>query len=91
MARVKRVWVRLSIRMETALDLLAEQRELSPATVAYELLRQSLDRTIQSAECQRRIGKRMVELNRREWINEQNITAEELKTWNAATTNAAGE
>lgn len=74
MARQDRLQVTISPEMGVALALLAERSGLMVSTQAMVLLRQSLDRTIGSAECQERLRVRKSSRTVNQW--REDVTAE---------------
>lgn len=79
MARIRRIMVRLSLPMEVSLTFLAGRRGMPESTVAYELLRQALQRTSDSAEVQGLIADKRAHATNAEWHEFAADAAEELK------------
>ena len=67
MARQDRLQVTVSPEMSVALGLLAERTGLQVSTQAMVLLRQALDRTIHSAECEERLRQRRADQTAAQW------------------------
>lgn len=68
--RRDRISITLSYAMMAALEYLAERNTLPIATQAQLVLRQALDRTIASAEVQRRIAGHNAYRTRQQWRDE---------------------
>lgn len=84
--RQQRIKVTVGPSMAIALELLAERENSTIAAAARTVLRAGLDRTIHSAECQRRIAEAEAHQTRAEWIDAQAEAAEELRECNQAAT-----
>jgi TorA maturation chaperone TorD len=68
--RSKRLSVTLSYPMAVAIQVLCERDGSVPAAMAQRLLRQALDRTIESAEVQRRVRAHNARRTAQEWQSE---------------------
>lgn len=79
MARAGRVKVTVTQSMAMALELLAERERLPIATVAKQVLRAGLDRTIHSAEGQKRLTLMRAFQTHDEWLDQQAEAAEEMR------------
>jgi hypothetical protein len=78
MARQDRLQVTISPEMAVALAILAERSGLQTSTQAMVLLRQALDRTIGSAECQERLRVRKSNRSVQQW--REDMAAERFVT-----------
>lgn len=65
--RTPRLSVALSYPMRVAIDVLCERDGSVPSAMAQRLLRQALDRTIESAEVQRRVRAHNAQRTAKEW------------------------
>ncbi len=74
MARSDRIQVTVSPAMYCALGLLAERNALTVSAQATLTLRQALDRTMTSVECQRRLRQHTARRNHATWA--QDVTAD---------------
>jgi len=74
MARSDRVQVTVSPAMTVALGMLAERNALTVSAQATLTLRQALDRTMNSIECQRRLRQHTAQRNHATWA--QDIVAD---------------
>lgn len=71
MARSDRVQVTVSPAMTVALGMLAERNGLTVSAQATLTLRQALDRTMNSVECQRRLRQHTAQRNHATWVQDQ--------------------
>lgn len=71
MARSDRVQVTVSPAMHCALGMLAERNAITISAQATLTLRQALDRTINSIECQRRLRQHTAQRNHATWQQDQ--------------------
>jgi len=71
MARSDRVQMTVSPAMMVALGMLAERNGLTISAQATLSMRQALERTIGSAECQRRLRQHTAQRNRGTWERDQ--------------------
>lgn len=78
MARARRIMVRLSLPMSVSLDTLCERQGMSPATMAFVLLRQALARTMDTPEVKKRVAEESANLTTRAWREQQYDAALEL-------------
>jgi len=70
MARSDRVQVTVSPAMTVALGMLAERNGLTVSAQATLTLRQALDRTMNSVECQRRLRQHAAQRNHATWAQD---------------------
>jgi len=70
MARSDRVFVTVSPAMTVALSMLAERNALTISAQATLTMRQALDRTISSVECQRRLRQHTAQRNHATWMRD---------------------
>lgn len=90
MARSDRIQVTVSPAMTVALGMLAERNDLTVSAQATLTLRQALDRTMNSLECQRRLREHTAQRNHATWQMDQvNDRAVEL-IYEKASAGAAG-
>lgn len=90
--RSRRLSVTLSYPMATAIEVLCERDGSVPSAMAQRLLRQALDRTIESAEVQRRVRAHNAQRTAQEWqleTMEDHIVEKEHKKHQAQSANAA--
>jgi hypothetical protein len=71
-----RIQVTVSREMRIALSILAARSNIGMATQATALLRQALDRTIESAECKRLVAEAKLYRPVRDWKADQYEEAE---------------
>lgn len=71
MARSDRIQVTVSPAMTVALSMLADRNTLTLSAQATLTLRQALDRTMNSAECQRRLREHTAQRNQATWQMDQ--------------------
>jgi len=71
MARSDRIQVTVSPAMTVALGMLAERNGLTMSAQATLTLRQALDRTMGSVECQRRLRQHTAQRNHATWVADQ--------------------
>lgn len=71
MARSDRIQVTISPAMHCALSMLAERNAVTLSAQATLTLRQGLDRTISTAECQRRLRQHTAQRNHATWQQDQ--------------------
>lgn len=71
MARSDRVQVIVSPAMYCALGILAERNAITISAQATLTLRQALDRTLNSVECQRRLRQHTAQRNHATWQQDQ--------------------
>lgn len=71
MARSDRIQVTVSPAMTVALQMLADRNTLTLSAQATLTLRQALDRTMNSAECQRRLRAHTAQRNHATWVQDQ--------------------
>lgn len=71
MARSDRIQVTVSPAMTVALGMLADRNALTLSAQATLTLRQALDRTMGSAECQRRLRQHTAQRNHATWVQDQ--------------------
>jgi hypothetical protein len=71
MARSDRIQVTVSPAMTVALGMLAERNGLAMSAQATLTLRQALDRTMGSVECQRRLRQHTAQRNHATWVADQ--------------------
>jgi len=90
MARSDRIMVTVSPAMTVALGMLAERNGLTVSAQATLTMRQALDRTMNSAECVRRLRQHTAQRNHATW--EQDVTADRAveRLCEEATARAAG-
>jgi hypothetical protein len=86
MARSDRIQVTVSPAMTVALGMLAERNGLTMSAQATLTLRQALDRTMGSVECQRRLRQHTAQRNHATWVADQvaDRAVEVLREQNAA-------
>jgi len=70
MARSDRIQVTVSPAMTVALGMLAERNSLTVSAQATLTLRQALDRTMNSAECVRRLRQHTAQRNHATWAQD---------------------
>lgn len=71
MARSDRIQVTVSPAMYCALALLAERQGLTLSAQATVTLRQALDRTMGSVECQKRLRQHSAQRTHATWLQDQ--------------------
>lgn len=71
--RRTRLQITLSVPMRLSLEVLAARTGLPVTTQATMILRQALDRTIASAEVQRRLGAHNRQRKQAEWLEERSV------------------
>jgi len=70
MARSDRIQVTVSPAMTVALGMLADRNGITVSAQATLTLRQALDRTMNSAECQRRLRQHTAQRNHATWAQD---------------------
>lgn len=71
MARSDRIQVTVSPAMYCALGILAERQGVTLSAQATVTLRQALDRTMASKECQERLRQHVAQRNHATWVRDQ--------------------
>lgn len=73
MARSDRIQVTVSPAMHCALSMLADRNSITISAQATLTLRQALDRTMGSVECQRRLRQHTAQRNHATWVQDTTV------------------
>jgi len=73
MARSDRIQVTVTPAMHCALVMLAERNSITVSAQGTLTLRQALDRTMNSIECQRRLRQHVAQRNHATWVQDTTV------------------
>lgn len=76
--RSKRIMVKLSLPMAVSLDVLSERQGLPVGTIAFQKLREALQRTMDTDIVQERVGKIKAQSTVEDWRHDQEMAAIQL-------------